>query len=66
VFRLKLEVDRDNHVDNRIEDPREMIFNSMKIFYKNFLLEQNSDKMKRRKIEYEMHDRNEILAMLKE
>jgi hypothetical protein len=60
-----LAIDRDNHVDNKIgEANKKKISRIFFFFVEIYLLEQNSNKMKGRKIEYEMYDRIEIQAML--
>jgi hypothetical protein len=56
-------IDKDNHVDNKIEEAKK---NKKNIFFfvRIVLLEQNLNRMKRRRIVYEMYDRIEIPAML--
>jgi hypothetical protein len=56
-------IDRDNHVDNKIEEAKKKK-NTKKNFGQIVLLEQNLGKTKRRRIEYEMYYMIEILAML--
>jgi len=67
VFHPKLVIDRDNHVDNKTEEPNTTKKKPQKYFsFSNFfsLLEQNSNKTKRQRIAYEMYDTIESLAML--
>ncbi len=66
MFHPKLVIDRDNHVDNKIEEPNTTKKYLKNIFlFSNFsLLEQNSNKTKRQRIAYEMYDTIESLAML--